>query len=147
MENVNATTFKTIRDEAEVSSSVQVFAASMADIEKALKKKVPTDPREKLPEYLQEDYRVFLKEEADKLAPHRGPEIDHAIELVEKEGKTTTIPWGPLYSMSREELLVLRQELTSYLDRGFIRVSKSSAAALVLFAKKLGGSLRFCVDY
>jgi hypothetical protein len=49
--------------------------------------------------------------------------------------------------MSKEELLVLRLELTSYLEKGFIRVSRSSAAAPVLFAKKPGGGLRFCVDY
>jgi hypothetical protein len=49
--------------------------------------------------------------------------------------------------MSREELLALRQELTSLLDCGFIRVSRSSAAVPVLFVKKPGGGLRFCVDY
>ncbi|KAF9691541.1 hypothetical protein EKO04_010214 [Ascochyta lentis] len=49
--------------------------------------------------------------------------------------------------MSRKELLVLQQQLTSYLDKGFIRVSKSSASAPVLFVKKPGGGLRFCVDY
>ncbi|KAF1928472.1 uncharacterized protein M421DRAFT_391143 [Didymella exigua CBS 183.55] len=53
--------------------------------------------------------------------------------------------------MSREELLEvdilywplarLLQQLTSYLDRGFIRVSKSSASALVLFAWKPGRGL------
>jgi hypothetical protein len=49
--------------------------------------------------------------------------------------------------MLKEELLVLRLELTSYLEKGFIRVSQSNAAAPVLFAKKPGGGLRFCVDY
>ncbi|KAM4059862.1 reverse transcriptase (RNA-dependent DNA polymerase) [Hirsutella rhossiliensis] len=42
------------------------------------------------------------------------------------------LPWGPLYSMSREELLVLRKTLTELLDKGFIRVSSSPAAAPVL---------------
>jgi hypothetical protein len=49
--------------------------------------------------------------------------------------------------MSRDELLVLRKQLNEYLAAGFIRVSSSSAGALVLFASKLGGGLRFCVDY
>ena len=49
--------------------------------------------------------------------------------------------------MSRNELLVLRKELTSLLDKDFIQESKSPAAAPVLFAKKPGGGLRFCVDY
>ena len=49
--------------------------------------------------------------------------------------------------MSRNKLLVLRKELTSLLDKGFIRVSSSSAAALVLFAKKPSSGLRMCIDY
>ena len=49
--------------------------------------------------------------------------------------------------MSKEELLILRKTLTELLDKGFIRVSNSSAAAPVLFARKPGGGLRFCVDY
>jgi len=43
--------------------------------------------------------------------------------------------------MSREELLVLRKTLTELLDKNFIRVSQSLAAAPVLFARKLGGGL------
>lgn len=49
--------------------------------------------------------------------------------------------------MSHDELLVLRKELTSLLDKGFIQHSKSPASATVLFARKPGGGLRFCVDY
>ena len=49
--------------------------------------------------------------------------------------------------MSRDELLVLRKELTSLLDEDFIQESKSPTAAPVLFARKPGGGLRFCIDY
>lgn len=49
--------------------------------------------------------------------------------------------------MSRDELLVLWKTLTELLDKGFIRVSNTLAAALVLFVKKLGGGLRFYCDY
>jgi hypothetical protein len=49
--------------------------------------------------------------------------------------------------MSRDELLVLRKTLTDLLNKGFIRVSSSPAAASVLFVRKPGGDLRFCVDY
>ena len=49
--------------------------------------------------------------------------------------------------MSKDELLVLQKTLSDYLSKGFIRVSNSLAAALVLFAKKPGEGLRFCVDY
>jgi hypothetical protein len=49
--------------------------------------------------------------------------------------------------MLRDELLVLRTTLTDLLDKGFIRVSNLPAAAPVLFVKKPGGGLRFCIDY
>ena len=49
--------------------------------------------------------------------------------------------------MSRDELLVLRKTLTELLNKGFIRVSSSPAAVPVLFVRKLGGGLRFYVDY
>jgi hypothetical protein len=49
--------------------------------------------------------------------------------------------------MTREELLVVKKMLTDYLDKGFIRVSNSPAAAPVLLVRKPGGGIRFCVDY
>jgi hypothetical protein len=49
--------------------------------------------------------------------------------------------------MLRDKLLVLQKTLTEYLDKGFIQVSSSPAAAPVLFIQKPGGGLRFCVDY
>jgi hypothetical protein len=91
---------------------------------------------------------LFDRKAADALPPFRGKGIDHDIELEkDKEGKEQEVPFGPLYQMSRDELLALRKTLTEYLDKGFIRVSNSPAAAPVLFAKKPGGGLRFCVDY
>ena len=128
-------------------SAVVLFSASMRDIQKALEAQTMENTvMGQLPEFAQDLYKHFLRTEADKLAPHR-PGIDHTIPLIQKDGKDPEVPWGPLYGMSREELLALRKELTSLLDRGFIRVSRSSAAAPVLFVKKPGGGLRFCVDY
>ena len=49
--------------------------------------------------------------------------------------------------MSKDELLVLRKTLIDLLDKGFIRVSYSPIATPVLFVRKLGGGLRFCIDY
>ena len=37
--------------------------------------------------------------------------------------------------------------MTDYLDKGWIRASASPGGAPVLFVKKPGGGLRFCVDY
>ena len=52
-----------------------------------------------------------------------------------------------LYSMSRDEALELRQYLDENLSKGFIQVSRSDAAASVLFVKKPEEGLYFCVDY
>ena len=49
--------------------------------------------------------------------------------------------------MSRDELLILRKTLTKLLDKGFIRISNSLVAVLVLFIRKLRGGLRFYYDY
>lgn len=128
---------------------VDVLAASFAGIEKALSVKNHSDPAEKLPWHYHQYIDVFDRMAAEKLPPLRGPNIDHAIDIEKhaSSGKEARIPWGPLYSMSRDELLVLRKSLAELLDNGFIRVNHSPAAAPVLFVKKPGGGLRFCVDY
>ena len=61
------------------------------------------------------------------------------------EGKAPT--WDPLYSMSANELKVLKAYIKKMVDKGFIRASSSSVASPVLFAKKPDRRLRFCVDY
>jgi hypothetical protein len=105
----------------------QVFAASVADINKALKKLEARSSKpdlSKLPKHYH-DYRpAFDRQEAEKLPPLRGPGIDHAIEI--EDGAEP--PWGPLYSMSKDELLVLRKTLSDYLGKGFIRVSNLNKA-------------------
>ena len=49
--------------------------------------------------------------------------------------------------MSADELKVLKAYIKKMVDKGFIQASSSPAASVVLFAKKPGGGLRFCVDY
>jgi hypothetical protein len=46
--------------------------------------------------------------------------VDYLIELVKEDGKTLEVPYGLLYSMTRDELLVLRRTLLDLLDKGFI---------------------------
>jgi hypothetical protein len=124
----------------------QVFATSVTDINKALKKLEARSSKPDLSKLLEYyyDYRpAFNRQEAEKLPLLRGPRVDHTIEIENRAEP----PWGPLYSMSKDELLILRKTLSDYLSKGFIRVSNSPAAAPVLFAKKPGGGLRFCVDY
>ena len=119
----------------------------MADIDKALRPKPKIDPMEKLPPQYHKWSQAFSQQLADQLPPHR-PGVDLKIDVLQDEhGREKPLPWGPLYSMSREELLVLRKTLTELTDKGWIRASSLLAAAPVLFAKKPNGGLRFCVDY
>ena len=83
---------------------------------------------------------------AAELLPHRLG-IDYTFTLEKgKNGQEKNPPWGLLYGITRNELLVLRKTLNKLLDKGFIRASNSLVRAPVLFAKKKEG-LRFCVDY
>jgi RNase H-like domain found in reverse transcriptase/Reverse transcriptase (RNA-dependent DNA polymerase) len=94
-----------------------------------------------IPEEYQDFADVFSEERADQLPPHR--DCDMVVDL--EEGKTP--PFGPLYNLSEPELRELRAYIEKNLARGWIRPSKSSAAAPILFAKKKDGGLRLCVDY
>ena len=88
---------------------------------------------------------AFNQQDAKTLSPHRKG-IDHEINFV--EGKTNDdVLVMSLYQMSKNQLLVLRKTLIELLDNGFIRVSNSPVAAPVIFVKKPGGGLWFCVDY
>ncbi|KAI0999983.1 hypothetical protein K3495_g8215 [Podosphaera aphanis] len=126
---------------------------SIQDIDKALlklsKQHFKSDQELKIliPPEFQDLIALWKPTDAAKLPPHRTG-MDHQIELKkDSEGREMQIPFGPLYDMSREELLVLRKTLNDLLDKGYIRASKSEAGAPVLFARKPGGGLRFCCDY
>jgi len=98
------------------------------------------EPTKLLAEY--EEYRnVFEKKNADTLPQHRP--YDCGIEL--QEGAQP--PFGPIYSLSQNELAALQDYLDENLVKNFIRHSKSHAGAPILFVKKKDGSLRMCVDY
>ena len=88
---------------------------------------------------------AFNRQDAKTLPPHMKG-IDHEINFV--EGKTNyDVHAMPLYQMSKDQLLVLRKTFTELLDNGFTQVSNSPTTAPVIFVKKPGGGLRFCVDY
>ena len=67
----------------------------------------------------------------------------HAIKL--EEGKQ--LLFGPIYSLRPVELETLKIYIKTNLANSFIRPSKSSAGALILFDRKLDKSLHFYVDY
>ncbi|KAI0992682.1 hypothetical protein K3495_g15503, partial [Podosphaera aphanis] len=129
---------------------IPVCKASLEDINKALRTKpclTTEEAKSRLPEPVKEFAHLFADDNgANDLPPHRDA-MDHAINLRRENGKPIQPPWGPLYNMSREELLVLRKTLTDLLAKGWIRPSSSAAASPVIFAKKPNGGLRFCVDY
>ena len=76
-----------------------------------------------IPEEYREFTKVFSKEEADKLPPHR--EYDHRIPI--EEGKTP--PFGPIYQLSPVELEVLKNYIDDHLRKGFI-VDRSEIAII-----------------
>lgn len=126
---------------------LRIGKVTMADIDKALRSKPLVDPKTKLPKQYWQYLDVFSQQLADVLPAHR-PGIDHKIPLQrDQNGNEEPPPYGPLYGMNREELLVLRKTLTELLGKNFIRASKSPAAAPVLLVRKPGGGIRFCVDY
>jgi hypothetical protein len=131
--------FRTVKE-----GRLTVFKASLYDINKAIDAK---DQKEcPVQEIVLTQYHEFLplfnKVLADRLPPHR-PGVDHEVRLMERETPT----WGPLYSMSRAWLVVLKSWLEENMSKGFIRQSLSPFAARVLFAQKPGGGLRICIDY
>ena len=51
------------------------------------------------------------------------------------------------YPIFKDKLLVIKKYINEHLNKGFIYLSMSLAAAPILLAKKPGGGIRFCVNY
>jgi len=114
-----------------------IYVCSIAAIQQT---ENSTDSDQLRPEYTEfED--VTRAEKSSELAPHGDQDL--AIDL--EPG--TTPPHQPLYNLSSGELDYLRKYIEESLQKGWIRRSRSSAGAPMLFAKKKDGSLRLCVDY
>ncbi|KAI0994648.1 hypothetical protein K3495_g13533 [Podosphaera aphanis] len=129
-------------------NSISVFAASIHNINKMLAPKqrlTQEEIKSRLPHQVQHHFHLFEADNNDStnLPPHR-PGVDMAIEIEKDEqGCTKEIPKGPLYGMSRDELLCLRKEIMELLDRNWIRASSSPGGAPVLFVKKPGEGFFF----
>ena len=124
-------------------SDIQIYQLSVRELLESEERETDQlDPDlSKIPPEYHEFAKVFSKEEADKLPEHRP--YDHKIPLK----PDTTPPWGPIYSLSPEELKVLREYIHEHLRKRFIQYSQSLCAAPILFAKKPDGMLHLCVDY
>ena len=135
------------------SEKVCIGAVTIRDITRALETKInpsPEDLMRSLPKEIREYTKLFQDDDANSnscLPPHR-PGVDTHVKLkMDDQGREKEVPWGPLYGMSRDELLVLRKTLTELLKKNWIAPSSSPGGAPVLFIKKPGGGLRFCADY
>ena len=94
-----------------------------------------------VPEAYHDFLDVFSEAQANTLPPHRKYDLDIPLQ------PGTSPPWGPIYSMSAPELTAMKTYVKEYLANGFIRPSKSPAAAPVMFVKRPDGKLRLVVDY
>ncbi len=84
---------------------------------------------------------VFSTENAGHQSFHK--DHDHAIDLI--DGKQPL--YGPIYSLSENELLILQTYIANNLANRFIRPSKFLAGAPILFVPKPNGDLWLYVDY
>jgi hypothetical protein len=97
----------------------------MEDIKKALSKLNRRNSvsnsekiRKKLPKKLKGLERCFDNDKGTAIPSHRSGR-NHAIPFEKDEqGRKRNVPWGLLYGMSREELLVLKKTLTDLLNKG-----------------------------
>jgi len=119
----------------------EIFAIFMRNIDKALQIKSTVDSATLLPLEYHDFLDVFFRELADTLSERRF--YDHKIPLQ----KDKTLTFDSLYGMSQNELRVLKKYLKNNLAKDFIQASSSSAASSMLFVRKSGGGLRFCVNY
>ena len=84
----------------------------MANIEKSLKPKYHPSKKE-IKELLPKQYKryinIFNLNKANKLPLHK-PGIDYRIKLKpNKNSKEKKVPWGALYNISHNKLLVLKK--------------------------------------
>ncbi len=131
----------------EKQKKIEMFSVSMTDIEKVLTSQKKTDLRTILSDHYHEFLDVFNCMMTEKLPPLREEGTDHQIELKEMNEKESKVLWDSLYNMTRKKLLMLHKTLTELLNKQFIQVSNSFAAASVLFIQKSEGELQFCVNY
>jgi hypothetical protein len=134
-----ASFFRTVK-----KGKLTVFDAFLYDIKRVIEAKdLKECPLEEIvPKQYHKFLALFSKVLADWLPPHR-PGIEHEVRLTICE----TPSWRPLYSMSRAELVVLKEWLEEKMSKGLIRQSSSPFAATGIVAKKQGGGLRFSIDY
>ena len=113
----------------------------MSQLTSPLQVEVKVQIKALVPEEYHEFLTLFTEAVYNVIPPHHI--YDHTIPLK----KASQPPCGPLYSLSRNEVIAVREWLDKNLRRGWIWNSSSLIGAPILFVKKADGSLRLCVDY
>ena len=139
---IGAAFFKHLVKKSQKDSRFQIFSVTLQDINIVLAPKKHANPATKLPSEYHDFLDVFSRKDANVLPKHK-PGYDHTIELTESKAPT----WGLLYSISADELKVLKAYIKIMVDKGFIQANSSSTTSSVLFAKKPSRGLQFCADY
>ena len=105
-------------------------------------KRPQVDPSTILPK----DYHDYL----DLSTPYRQePRDDRMFEINLKPDRNSQkdIGYSPLMRMSDHKLRETKRVLDEHHEAGNLSTSAAPVASPVMFAKKLNGTLRFCIDY
>ena len=84
---------------------------------------------------------MFSEAQANTLPPHRKYDLEITLQ------PNTTPLWGAIYPMSAPKLVEMKIYIRVNTENGFIRPSKSPAAAPVMFVPHPDGKFRLAVDY
>ena len=119
-----------------------LFTATIRNINKVLAKRSGDgNPKDLLPPEYKDYIDIFSPKEANKLPLYQL--YNYSITLIDRK----TLLFGLLYGMSRDELVALQEWIMENLRKGFICPSLLPTASPVLFVKKPGRGLCFCMDY
>ncbi|OJD21287.1 hypothetical protein ACJ73_07374 [Blastomyces percursus] len=125
------------------SESCEVFSSTIYELDHMLELKSGRQERDSEREQQEAELEKALDQKAsDQLAPVK-EEARLKIELA----APNNLSFSPLYKHTYEELKEMKRYLVDNLDKGFITPSTAPFAAPILFARKVNGGLRFCVDY
>ncbi len=124
--------------------NVKIFSMFIRDINIELNKQNKSfiDSKTKISREYHSWLNVFSKWLADKLFSHR--KYDHSIKLIDDVQESDHVL---LYSMSEEELILVKRYLEKHLNKDFIVASSTSFASPILFVRKPNEGLRLCADY
>ena len=104
--------------------------------------KAPTDPKTIVSKKYHEFFDVFSKEALDTLSPYS--KYDYQICLLKRYKDHG---YSFLSKMSKLKLQFVKKFLEEHLKKEFIKASSAPCLLHIMLAAKLGGGIRFCVDY